>query len=383
MTSNRNYARLGAVDTIVKLDIQSIHKDQSAANGQGYAYYAGANVNENHDAVEKDVLFSLLTGVRHKDKESHVRASLNGQGREEFQLYKNLPEGVREEYIKDALKAKMNYAGIAVTHFEKVDAEHANSGFVASWAGLNTLPCYVNTSVGDVLVADLPDKDFLTGLKNGEFRRKGVPGTKFPLITKPLDPRSAGNKLRRTMLDCLTRAAVFQKAMGGKTKKHTRGMVNTCGRIMKSDLFTAVMVNYVMDKNGYTAADGTTKIASIGEEAAFTNAKNMAKALGLLGTRQTPDQRRLQHAIASHLYTDGTAKQFRIGGDEGVHESSKKVNVSTDAGQLLNLQLNHFQAKITAFHQAILDEERFIIGKVTRGGTKGGTQDVVQGIGKS
>lgn len=372
MNSQRNIDRLGAIDSIAKFDADESRKRKWDAVKLGPAFYPGVDADpENLNIIEKEVTYRKR--VSHwKNKDLFVLSSVSGLGREALAQYKNYPPEVAEEYIKDAIRADIEYAGMAVTEFKIETSDHKNAGFVVSWSGLNSAQAYTDVDPCDVMVADLPDKDHLMKHHLEENTMRGRPRTKFEMITRPIDPASAGQRLRRTMKESLLRGAAYQKLLGGKTRRHVQASLNMCQKLLKRDLFVSVAVQYAKDIHGDPTHAGNVRVAT-------AKAIASAKELGLIGHVDAA-KRKLQHTIVNVLYTDGYNRMYQMGGQQGVHPKTGRVNISTDAGKLLNLQLNSFVGATTSYSQAVLDEHRWIVGKAVVGAQKGGRYTLVQGL---
>jgi len=396
--------RQGAMDTHADFDnttMKNVRGEISRGRLSYYPHATDGSAGGLWNVVEREVAYTTL-GRRPTDDPA-VLTTLNGQGVNAAAAFAGR-ENARE-LTEMAVRNNIQPFGVAVESLPVNPSGWGpqKTGVAVALAGLNTLQQSAtaprNIRAGELVEALVPPAVDLAGNGGGSNNsgQDGVPPEKFRLECGPVDPTLPGRRLRLVVRELITDPNSWAAAMGG----HLRGthVWLSAGRtVAESYMLSALLTVGVLIREGHLQPSGGLAALLAGQGAAGGNvqdtAENVVVALsqalalravpsGGLRATLTPPQRaafgKLKHTIASTIFYDGVAGKvnkrfefaYRAGGD-GAVASSKALAWPANTpkkhdpyGEVLQAQLNHFPQAVSAFHDAIMDQQRFILGKAT------------------
>jgi len=390
--------RQGAMDIGAAYDIaikSKIRAGLKAGKNSLFRYSEDPAVEQTY---ERELLCSVRAGHRGSER-LFVFSSLNGFGAEASRIYAGRPDAV--DLVQAAVHNEITYAGVSIEALGASDTEQIR-GIAVTLAGLNTvqqaanLP--VNIQANDLIraVVPKPANGAFAGRSNNNGQ-EGVPPQKYRLEAAPVDPASAGHWLRLHIRETLRDPVAWQAAMGphhagtaawaaassAVVDSYLTAVLLGVGVMVAGGLFTpSDRMLEALDVDFPVGGENGTKLASANLVAALAQALNLRHVpSGGVRARLQPDQRRdfgqLRHTLASTIFHDGVEGsvnaryEFANMGpnrdNPAISKTTRGPSASTPLGQMLTNQLNHFPRAVGAFHTAILDDQRMIIGRALTG----------------
>ena len=394
--------RQGAININADIDTRTISALRKDAARNKQSIYPHAKDPGVWTVAEREIAF-VMSNQRNSGKPS-VLTALNGQGTAAAAAFAGR-ENARE-LVKMAIRNNIQPMGTIV---ESVSVDPDSSvgpqtmGVAVDMYGLETV-CQSPWSpfdirVGELVEAVLPGSDN-TGMHGGgrginNAGEPGISGKKFRLEAAPVDPTTAGRNLRLVIQQLKTDPNAWVMAMGG----HLRGthMWLSAGRtVAESYLLGALLVIGVLIRQGHLQPAGglqallanlqagaAPSLEDTSEDAVVALAQALSlRAVPSGGLRQqlSAQQRAafglLKHELISTVFYDGVDGRankrfefaYRQAGAGGV-PSSKALTRNNEPkrfdpyGEVVTAQANLLVRAVGAFHDAILDQQRFIIGK--------------------
>ena len=404
-----------AYDMGAKLTIQ-------AENADTPSLYGGAQDEAVWNITDQDLLYSVPG--KHGSSGStqlSVLPALNGLGVEASVIYPNDPAMVRE-----AVKNSIQYIGAA---YQALSAERSDAarGINVQIGGLKTLRMGAGAGdnfikPGDLVCAEVPlPGRVYTFSRNDSVRSqtgRGVPPNKTTLQLRRCSHKTAGTSLRLHIQKILEDPAKWKLAMGERllgTAVWATAAHETMNSYLSGGLFMVrqLIADHLLAPTDFLGASGVIdagvnarihgamegaagnidNVGSVDEEANAVTAA-FAQVLGTIDS----DPRRalsrndgvdarllgLRDNILQQVFYDGSNPRFEFGhvrtgvgaaghDFQGRGADKKEVNLRSPIGQVLSAQLNHFPRAVSAFHAAILNDLRFIVGKATTGASLHGS----------
>ena len=398
-------------DMGAKLTIQAENRDTPSV-------YGGAEDADVWNITGTSLLFSVAGkhGSASGTKLA-VLPCLNGLGTEASVLYPNDPAMVRE-----AVKNSIQFIGAAYQALNVHDTTDANRGINVQLGGLKTLRLGHGEGdnfikPGDLVCAEVPlPGRVYTFSRNDSVRSqtgRGEPPNKTTLQLRRCSHKTAGASLRMHIQKILDDPARWKMAMGERllgtaiwaTAAHdTMNSYLVGGLFMVRELIAAGVLtpSAAFNASGFVdaATSATLNGASANPDAAVdldvpanTLVTTFARVVGLQDSsvsfnKNIAMQERLaglRNKILQQIFYDGSNPAYEFGHTMGAGNQhtyggrgadKKEVNVRSPLGRVLSLQLNHFPRAVSAFHTAILNDLRFIVGKATTGGSPHGSGNV-------
>ena len=388
------------------------------SRARGNTAYPGVAMPENTGFYPFEIAYMKAGSSASK---MSVRTALNGEGGAASRTAPNNPE-----LQKEAVRASIKLAGVA---FQPVTAAQANSlGITLQVAGLTKLRQTGNGAPvlpGDKLMAVVPEPG------DAGLRRTVTPGapvgSRYLLDVQPVKQHGAATRLFEHVTQALADPERYRELMGGPSvpgRTHNADMWTsaskalvdsylTAGVLQLAELIDAGLVQpsaeFQVQIQAQAVSDGITEASGVtaGQSTAvllaawlrlIKNADGSDVAVGGTGAeRMALAQLRNRLARVSLTAEGDRAHAFAV--FNGRPDGKKVPGASADAankkvselrltyasesaetgklrsnlyGALRSEQYNHARRAIGAFHAALLEQDRFVLGFATTGRTKDG-----------
>ena len=381
------------------------------SRARGNTAYPGVAMPENTGFYPFEIAYMKAGSSASK---MSVRTALNGEGGAASRTAPNNPE-----LQKEAVRASIKLAGVA---FQPVTAAQANSlGITLQVAGLTKLRQTGNGAPvlpGDKLMAVVPEPG------DAGLRRTVTPGapvgSRYLLDVQPVKQHGAATRLFEHVTQALADPERYRELMGGPSvpgRTHNADMWTsaskalvdsylTAGVLQLAELIDAGLVapsaEFRTQIDAQAASDGAPADATSGQKTAvllaawlrlIKNADGSDVAAG--GTALAQLRNRLarvsltaegDHAHAFAVFNGRPAGKAVPGAGDGAankevselrltyaSESAETGKLRSNLyGALRSEQYNHARRAIGAFHAALLEQDRFVLGFATTGRTKDG-----------
>jgi len=357
------------------------------ANRISRSPYPGIDDERNASIGPMDALFTV-PGVpgSHANQGLAVLNTVNGLGSEAAQLYPNDPE-MQAACVRNQLQ----YVGFAYQALsgEPIDALR---GITVQMHGLKTVPVVGNSNPGDMMEVFVPEPGKMYATVN-ELVNRGSLADKVTLLVRRASADTPGKALRKHILEILREPTNWKMAMGERllgTSAWATAAHEVMNFALASGMFVlehALAIDFV--NLGALGAAATADIAGAGT---YAHVARFASIIGLIdGTLPRPptaadqakldnDKEKLSNArdeMLQRIFYDAGNPAFEYGAPRALVAGAvagkwqgrigKEVNLATDTGKMLDVQLNHVTRAIQGFYWAVLDARRFHIGKNVTG----------------
>lgn len=390
-----------AIDIGAKITVQLENKD-------GMSLYRGADDEDVWTVTPTDLLFSAPgKSGSGANTQLSVLPALNGFGADASRVFPNDPE-----FVRACVKNQIQYIGAAY-QWQGSDRASASRGISVQMAGFKTLPLgagegdnYIKP--GDLVCAEvpLPHRQFThrRGDSAHSVIARGAPPNKTTLQMRRCSPHSASEALIMHINRILRDPQRWKHAMGERLLG-TSAWATAAHSVMTSYLAGGLlMVQRLMELNligtsqGFRDLPETKEIDDEWRKANTLDEKKraaervtayLAKLLGVVDDRGAirgrvvdKDLECLREDILLRIFYNGEYPAYEFGrGNSAADGNLEKrgrhgdnsVNLKTDHGKMLDVQLNHVRRAVSGFHAAILDDLRFIIGKAATGASYQGS----------
>lgn len=355
------------------------------ANKISRSPYAGIEDDRNASIGPMDALFAA-PGVpgSHANQGLAVLGAVNGLGSEAAQLYPNDPE-----MQAACVRNQIQYVGFAYQALsgEPIDALR---GITVQMHGLKTVPVVGNSNPGDMMEVFVPEPGKMYATVN-ELVNRGSLANKATLLVRRASADTPGKALRKHILEILREPTDWKMAMGERLLG-TRAWATAAHEVMNSALASGMIVLE------HALAIDYVRLGTLGEHAtadlgagagSYAHVARLASIIGLIdgtlpaaGAPLAPAEKaKLNNArdeMLQRIFYDAGNPAFEYGAPRAFDaagnvknkwsgRSGKEVNLATDIGKMLDVQLNHTTRAVQGFYWAVLDARRFHIGKNVTG----------------
>jgi hypothetical protein len=392
-----------AIDVGAKITVQLENKD-------GMSLYRGADDEDVWTITPTDLLFTAPSkSGSSANTQLAVLPALNGFGANASRIYPNDPHMVRA-----AVKTSIQSIGAAY-QWQGSDRPSQPRGISVQMAGFKTLPLGYSADddmnyikPGDLVCAEVPLPNRQFSHRRGDSAHsviaRGAPPNKTTLQMRRCSPYSASQALLMHIREILENPARWKHAMGERLLG-TAAWATAAHNVMNSYLVGGlIMVRELLAANilkGNAVPGLNIPSFAALNAAANDNARSdaangvveaLAKVVGVIddrgaltgalrpGTDAYEAVNGLRSRVLNRIFYDGSNPAHEHGhsksggfSNSNGRYANKEVNMRTDTGRFLHLQLNHATRAVAGFHAAILDDLRFIIGKAATGASPQGS----------
>lgn len=343
--------------------------------------YQGGTDEANFGIEPSNLLFTLNANAA--TRELAVLSTVNGLGSEATLQY---PDD--EEFVAACARNQIQYIGKAyqaLSH-EPIDKTR---GITVQLSGLATLPIVGSCKPGDKLEVFLPPPGKMY-FSAAEMIKRGIPPGKVTLLVRKASTATPGTLLHTHIRKMLDGDPQRWKLAMGERLLGTAMWATAAHEVMTSALVNGLLfLRSCLLKNIVGRAANSLQLAPAGvsdDEFIARLATKVGAIDGATINIANVDQRRAieelrLHALQSIFY-NGEKPQYEVGAPGGAGGAAryagrtadkKTINMSSDVGKLLDVQLNHMTRAVSSYYDAILDSKRMIIGTSTTGGSQQGS----------